>query len=126
MFDLSNVSVVGTCNKKQLHYHYSKSHVFVLPSLAEGLALVIGEALAYGLPIIYTENTGARSILSNNLEGFEVRPRSSDDIVFALEKLSSDHNLLHAMSDQALVRANTIGSWFNYGDKIASLVSTYQ
>jgi glycosyltransferase involved in cell wall biosynthesis len=119
---LDNVQIVGVCTKEQLHHYYSIADVFVLPSLAEGLALVIGEALSYGLPIIFTEQTGARSLITGNVEGLEVNMRSSADICEALERLASDSSLLNTMKYNAWNTAKTIGSWNNYGDQIVSLL----
>ncbi|MBW9221452.1 glycosyltransferase family 4 protein [Methanothermococcus sp. SCGC AD-155-C09] len=45
-----------------------KNHVYVFPSLLEGSAKSIYEAMACGLPVITTENSG--SIVENGKEGF--------------------------------------------------------
>jgi glycosyltransferase involved in cell wall biosynthesis len=52
---------------------YSQSDVFVLPSLAEGSALVTYEAMAAGLPVVTTPNAG--SVLEDGVHGFLVPPR---------------------------------------------------
>ena len=41
-------------NNKEIKNLFKISHIFILPSLEEGQALVIGEALAHGLPVIST------------------------------------------------------------------------
>ena len=50
--DCSNITVLGRVSNDQLRFHYNNSSVFVLPSIEEGLAMVIGEAMAYGCPVI--------------------------------------------------------------------------
>ena len=61
---MSNISHVELLN--QLH----KSDVFILPSLVEGFAHVILEAMACGIPVIATENTCAPDVLTHNEQGY--------------------------------------------------------
>ena len=55
----------------------SRSHVMVLPSIEEGLALVQAQALACGCPVIGTRHTGAEDLFSDGNEGFIVPIRNS-------------------------------------------------
>lgn len=55
---------------KFINDHYSNSSIFVLPSLIEGSALVVYEAMACGLPVIVTENCG--SIARDGKDGFVI------------------------------------------------------
>ena len=57
--DCSNVKILGTVSNDKLRFYYNTSTVFVLPSIEEGLALVIGEAMSCGCVVIATTNTGA-------------------------------------------------------------------
>ncbi|GAB3503503.1 hypothetical protein GCM10027341_32730 [Spirosoma knui] len=66
---------------RELH----QSHVFVLPSLAEGFGHVILEAMAAGLPVITTANTGAPDILQHHRHGAIVPIRDPDRICEQLE-----------------------------------------
>jgi glycosyltransferase involved in cell wall biosynthesis len=52
--------------------------VLVLPSLFEGFALVILEAMSRGLVVIVTPNTGAGEIVRDGTDGFIVPIRSSE------------------------------------------------
>lgn len=58
--------------RRELHRYLCSSSVFVLPSIEEGLAKVIIEAMACGLPVIATTNTGAENVIKNGKEGFIV------------------------------------------------------
>jgi glycosyltransferase involved in cell wall biosynthesis len=57
------VQLEGQLSRSALHELYRKASVFVLPTLCEGLAHVIPEALSYGLPIIATANSGAEGLV---------------------------------------------------------------
>jgi glycosyltransferase involved in cell wall biosynthesis len=82
--------------------------VFVFPSLFEGLALVQGEALSQGLPVITTPNSGGADILRDGIDGYIVPIRDSDAITARLLQLHEDRVLLHEMSESARERATQL------------------
>jgi alpha-maltose-1-phosphate synthase len=79
--------------------------VFVFPSLFEGLALVQGEALSQGLPVITTPNSGGTDILRDGIDGFIVPIRDPEAITTRLLQLYGDRKLLRQMSESARERA---------------------
>tara|TARA_B100000902_G_scaffold314235_1_gene304945 strand:+ start:21599 stop:22720 length:1122 start_codon:yes stop_codon:yes gene_type:complete len=56
---------IKSVNQSILSEYYRNSHLFILASLEEGLSLTIIEAMASGLPIIATKNSGIETIKSN-------------------------------------------------------------
>ena len=99
----SGVEVVGAVPRSQIGEHYSWADVFVLPSICEGSATVCYEALAHGLPVITTPNSG--SVVRDGLEGFIVPIRDADAIADRLVRLTRSDGLLDAMSRNARARA---------------------
>ncbi len=98
-----------------------ESDVLVLPSLTEAFGLVVTEALACGLPVIVTPNTGASEIMHDGREGYIVPIRRADLIASRLETLHRDRELLAEMSRQAQVTAAN-NSWEHYRVHWASMV----
>jgi starch synthase len=94
----------------------SRHDVFVFPSLFEGLALVQGEAISQGLPVITTPNSGGADILRDGMDGFIVPIRNSDAIAEHLLALHEDREKLKAMSDSARERATQL-HWQGYKDR---------
>lgn len=58
MLDLPGVQVIGYQSREELETLYSRSDVFIMPSIVEGFGLVYLEALRHGCHVVATENTG--------------------------------------------------------------------
>jgi glycosyltransferase involved in cell wall biosynthesis len=91
--------------------------VFVFPSLFEGLALVTGEAISQGLPVITTPNSGGTDILRDGVDGFIVPIRDPEAITTRLLQLHHNRALLKQMSDSAREQAVEL-DWRGYKDRI--------
>jgi glycosyltransferase involved in cell wall biosynthesis len=98
----SAVELVGAVPRSEVRAHFQWADVFLFPSLCEGSATVCYEALAAGLPVICTPNTG--SVVRDGVEGFLVPIREVAPIVELLRQLDGDRRLLAAMSEAALAR----------------------
>ncbi len=112
---------LGRLSHTELFKQMARSHVFVFPALREGLALVIGEALAAGLPIIATPNSGAPELVHDGIEGYIVPIRDPDRIAERLTRLYENENRRSAMAEAAKRRAAEV-SWTMFEDRIADLV----
>ena len=116
----SNVEIVGSVPREEIFKYYTWADVFCLPSLCEGSALVIYEALAAGLPVITTPNAG--SIVRDGVEGYVVSASNAEAIAAALKGLASDREQLNAMSKAARERA-AFGSLEAYGKRLIHALS---
>ncbi|MFC1865766.1 glycosyltransferase family 4 protein [Chloroflexota bacterium] len=81
--------------------YMAAADIFVLPSLSEGMPLVLLEAMAAGLPIVATKVGGVPEIIKDGENGFLVEPSNSSElakkIIFLLQnddirRLFSDNN----------------------------------
>ena len=97
--------------------------VFVFPSLFEGLALVLGEAISQGLPVLTTPNSGGEDILRDGVDSFLVPIRSPQAIVEKLLLLHEDRERLQAMSNAALASARNL-TWSAYQQRVLHAVRT--
>jgi glycosyltransferase involved in cell wall biosynthesis len=84
---------------------YCNADVFVFPSLAEGFAHVLLEAMASGLPIISTTPTAAPDLIRHGREGFIVSPGSTYELVEAIEEFLCHPDAVRSMGDAARRRA---------------------
>ena len=111
----------GTMPHNQVLDLMQESDVLVLPSLSDAFGLVVTEALACGLPVIVTPNTGASEMIRDGREGFIVPVCRADAIAARLETLHRNREMLVEMSLRAQRTAAEM-SWENYRDRWAGAV----
>lgn len=116
--DLDRVELTGHLPRDGVVREMSRASVMVLPSVEEGLAMVLAQALGCGCPLIATTNTGAADLYSDGREGYVVPVRDPVAIAARLARLHDDRDLLDGMAAAAAARARSLGGWNDYGDRI--------
>ncbi|MFZ1073957.1 MAG: glycosyltransferase family 4 protein [Verrucomicrobiia bacterium] len=91
---------------------------FVLPSQEEGFALVILEAMAAGLPVVTSYESGATTLVKDGIEGFVIRPREPRQIADAMIRLAQDRALNQRMGEAARRKGAEGNTWQDYGDRL--------
>lgn len=86
-----------TPNSEALRQLYRQADLFVLPSYAEGLPLVLMEATAAGLPVIATDIAAIPEAVHHQRTGLLVRPGAVPELRAALQALIDDPNRRQAM-----------------------------
>ncbi|WP_035333222.1 glycosyltransferase family 4 protein [Dyadobacter crusticola] len=103
--------------------------VLCLPSIIEGRALVMQEAMSQGMPVIITPNTGGEDLVIEGETGFLVPIRSPDSIASRLQWLLDHREAVPEMGRKAREHAATY-SWHHYAsaviDQIEHQVNSYQ
>lgn len=117
-----HVEFLGNVSQQHLVKLMSTSHAMVLPSIEEGLALVQGQAMACGCPVVASTNTGGEDLFTDRVEGFIVPVRDADALAERLQMLAEDPALQQRMSEASLVRVRSLGGWQDYGDQWESLL----
>lgn len=112
-----SVELLGSVPRSEISRHFAWADVFLLPSLCEGSAMVVYEALAAGLPVICTPNTG--SVVRHGIDGFIVPLRDTEAIVNALNFFLNDESALNDMSLNAKDRVKEF-SLDNYKDRLVA------
>ncbi|MGA2176576.1 MAG: glycosyltransferase family 4 protein [Verrucomicrobiota bacterium] len=115
-----HLELIGRVPRNEVRQHFEWADVFLLPSVCEGSATVSYEALAYGLPVICTPNTG--SVVRDGVDGFIIPMRDVDAIQDRLERLASDIDLRVYMSAKARERAEEF-TLAAYGRRLVSALS---
>lgn len=107
----------------QLNTYYNSADLFVLPSLEEGLAVVLCEALATGLPIVATLESGAAEIIEHNRSGKIIPAASATQLANAIDEMVSAPGRLREFSHQALLAATNTHNWNQYVEKLVGVYS---
>ena len=72
--------------------------LFCLPSFAEGLPVVLMEAMAMGIPCVSTQITGIPELIRNGTDGLLVAPSDLDALVGALARMMDNAALRERFS----------------------------
>ncbi len=119
-----HVVFTGPVPQSELARKMSASHLLVLPSIEEGLALVQGQAMACGCPVLATTATGAEDLFADGKEGFIVADRDVDALAERMQQIADDPALQRRLSEAALLRVKHLGGWDHYGESWDRLLHT--
>lgn len=121
--DLPGLRVLGRVPNADMPALYAQADVLVLPSLQEGFSLVLLEALASGLRLVATPNTGAADLLDDPALGSLVECGSAGSLRAALERELARGPDRDAIRSGAL-RLQTRFSWSAYGRRWADALDS--
>ena len=102
--------------------HYQNSTIFVLPTLTEGFAKVVLEAMSCGLPVITTTNSGADSAIKQGKEGFIIPIRDSKKIEETIQYFYNNPKKTKEMNKLARKTAMKY-SWDRYSNSLAKTIN---
>ncbi len=80
----------GAINQDRIRDFYAAADAFCLPSFAEGLPVVLMEAMAMELPCVTTHIAGIPELIRDGVDGLLVPPSDLDALVKALARLMDD------------------------------------
>ncbi len=102
---------------------YSASQVVTLPSLSEGMPLVILEAAACGKPVVATSVSGIPEFVEEGRTGLMVPPSDPGRLSEALTRVLEDRGLASRAGDRALEKAR---SQFDLRVQVRRTIETYE
>jgi len=119
----NRIEFTGALNQDEVQMCYAKADVFVLPSFAEGIPVVLMEAMASGLPCVTTRITGIPELIRDGEDGLLVMPSDVDELVSAVTRLIDDPELRMRLSRAGRERVST---HFNLAENVARLGQLFQ
>ena len=86
--------VTMTCldTQEEVYQNMSSADCLLLPSIEEGIANVVLEAMAIGLPVISSECGGMREIIEHEKDGFLFRNRDVDHLTQIMTDMINQHS----------------------------------
>jgi colanic acid/amylovoran biosynthesis glycosyltransferase len=117
------VHLMGWADEDQVRSLMLDARAMVLPSFAEGLPVVIMEALALGRPVVTTYVGGIPELVVPNRCGWLVPAGSPEDLVDALEEvLAATPAALQAMGEAGRERVRARHEMGHIGEQIGALM----
>lgn len=117
------VSYRGHCSPSELRQRYQTADVFVFPSYFEGYGLVLGEAMACGLPVLASDATAAVDMCDDSCG--QVFPSGDlEALVDRLRFFDQNRDRLPEMKAAARRRAESL-TWDAYRSKVSAAVEAY-
>jgi glycosyltransferase involved in cell wall biosynthesis len=94
----SNLQIVDRVAENELPLEYAWGDIFVFPTIQDGYAVVIAQALASGLPVICTTNCAGSDVVTEGKNGWVVPIRDVAALAKKLEWCDANRILLAEMS----------------------------
>ena len=112
-----NIKFCDPSDRNELAKLYQSSSVFVHPSVEEGLSMVQAEAMASGLPLICTTNTGGSDLIEENKHGFVVPTCDVDALAEKILWCYQNQNECYEMGLRVQEKIKN-QTWQNYGKNV--------
>lgn len=91
------IELLGRIPRTEMASLYEWADLFVFPSLCEGSATVIYEAMLSGLPVITTPNAG--SIITNNIDGIILQLGDTKGLANTIDELANNNEVYNKLVD---------------------------
>ena len=119
----SYIHFTGAVEYSELPKKYRDADIFILPSLAEGMPLVVLEAMGTGLPIIASRVQGIDELVADNVNGALFAPGDVDGLADCIIKLIDAGQTRLEMGNASIemLKQNERYNWKNIADEYLTL-----
>ena len=112
------IHLTGALNQVAVKAHFLRADIFVLPSLAEGIPVVLMEAMSSGVPCVSTPVNGIPELIEHDKTGLLATPGDVDSLTFQLRRLIQQPALRCALAEAAYAK---VLADFDLNRNVASL-----
>ncbi|PZX13452.1 glycosyltransferase involved in cell wall biosynthesis [Palleronia aestuarii] len=98
------VTFTGYLGQAEVAEHLARADIFALPSFAEGVPVVLMEAMAARLPVVAPRVAGVPELVADGEAGFVVPPGDPETLKVRLDTLLSDADLRARMGEAGRAR----------------------
>jgi glycosyltransferase involved in cell wall biosynthesis len=117
------VRLEGALNHDRVLDFYRRASVFALASFAEGVPVVLMEAMAMEVPCVATWIAGVPELIRNGVDGLLVPPADEDALASAIARLMDDPELASRLGRSGRKR---IVECYHLAKNVASLAATFR
>jgi glycosyltransferase involved in cell wall biosynthesis len=101
------IDFLGACSEGDTLAQIADSDLLVLPSLLEGLPVVLMEAMALGVPVVASRLAGIPELVEHGATGLLFTPSDWDDFATQIVRLLEDRELRASVRVQARAKIET-------------------
>jgi colanic acid/amylovoran biosynthesis glycosyltransferase len=94
----------GAVNQDRIRSLYTQADLFVLASFAEGIPVVLMEAMAMEIPCVTTFITGIPELIRDGVDGILIQPSDDVELAKAIARLADDAMLRRGIGEQGRKR----------------------
>lgn len=116
------ITLTGALNQAEVRTHFAGADIFVLPSLAEGIPVVLMEAMSGGVACISTPVNGIPELIEHERSGLLAIAGDVDSLTQQLRRLILDPALRKALAEAA--HAKVLAD-FDLGRNVARLARSF-
>lgn len=102
------VNYKGELSKERVQVEVRKYHAVVLPSRHDGWGVVVNESLLQGVPVIVSNNVGAKCLVENGNCGLVFKNEDYIDLANKILRLATEPMLLDKLRKSAAIVSNKI------------------
>jgi len=115
---------LGALPQVELLERMRQVDLLVFPSLAEGFGLVIGEAMACGVPVLTTVNTGGPELIEDGCQGWCVPAHAVAPLAERMEWAHAERQALFEMGEHARRKAEQ-WTWSDYRQRLLAELTAH-
>jgi glycosyltransferase involved in cell wall biosynthesis len=117
------VSITGYLSQSEVRAELQRTDLFVMPSFAEGVPVVLMEAMAAGIPVVATRIAGVGELVEDRSHGLLVPPGNCEALAAAMLKLLGDRSLRQQFGDSGRAKVASEFNGMREAEKLLQLFS---
>jgi len=115
------VSFAGTVNQENIKAFYQNADAFAIASFAEGIPVVLMEAMAMEIPCVATRITGIPELIEDGVDGLLVSPSDTKGMAAAIERLILSSELRESLGKAGRQRVQREYELTTSADRLSSV-----
>jgi glycosyltransferase involved in cell wall biosynthesis len=120
------VSLKGFINNDKLPSVFQKHNLFVMPSFPETLGRVYFEAMASGLPVIASANTGVDGLVTEGKQGFFIDPCNTLEFTIKFTKILESLVVTPYLIEELSRNSREYAKQYSWNAIVPKYLSIYQ
>lgn len=103
-----SVTFAGAMGQDKVRAYYDRADIFVLPSFAEGVPVVLMEAMAKEIPVISTRITGIPELIEHGHDGLLATPGDVNDLAAQIRAFLEDEDLRERLGKAGRIKVKQL------------------